>query len=73
MFRRDAETRKAALASVAGRLGLRRVDLVRRGPDGATVTGVTHRYPHTFRVSKALGDELAAAGAPCVVDREEQR
>jgi len=58
-------------------LGFRRVEGVRVIVSGgravAEVTGITHRYPRTFRISLASAARLAGEGVPCHVERRAQR
>ncbi|HEX4493569.1 MAG TPA: hypothetical protein VH914_20370 [Acidimicrobiia bacterium] len=57
--------------------GLRRIDEVRvivGGPHSvAEVTGVAHRYPHTFRVPLAAANRLADAGVPLRIEHRGER
>jgi hypothetical protein len=61
----------------AGVAGLRRIDEVRvivgHGRPVAEVTGIAHRYPHTFRISLAAASELAAAGVPLRIEHRDDR
>ena len=60
-----------------GARGLRRIDEVRvivgRGRTVAEVTGVAHRYPHTFRVSLSTAAQLADAGVPVRIEHRSER
>jgi hypothetical protein len=72
-------SRSGLASSVVGiaDLGFRRVEEVRvivtRGHAIAEVTGVTHRYPRTFRVSLASAARLANEGVPCHVEHREHQ
>ncbi len=58
---------------VATALGFRRIEQVRVVVGGrgtvAEVTGITHRYPRTFRISLAAAARLANAGVPVRLER----
>jgi hypothetical protein len=58
-------------------LGFRRIEFVdvivdERGAR-ASVTGITHRLPHTIRVSLRTARELIEAGVPSRIDGRPQR
>ena len=69
----DAQrTSHRASLAVMPNLGFRRIEHVRVIVDGgrafAEVTGITHRYPRTFRVPLASAIRLADAGVPVRIE-----